>query len=132
MATKKFTPSFLQLLSRKSAAFLVLASIDLSAQVQISSAYSLPRAHPDCGFQEDCSLAFRIPHVGALLLCPIRSLFRIVGSSSSMDGGVLVPQLLVSDIVSHGAMGVMERSTYLRVTMVLRKTPKIDHSVSKI
>jgi hypothetical protein len=29
----------------------------------------------------------------ASLRCPIRSLFRIVGSSSSMDGGIIAPQL---------------------------------------
>ena len=41
------------------------------------------------GSQEDRPLAFLIPHLRALQRCPIRSLFRIVGSSGSMDGGIM-------------------------------------------
>lgn len=62
---------------------------NLSTQVQMSSAYSLPRAYPGFGSQEDCPLALLIPHLHVSLLCPIRSLFRIVGSSSSIDGGIM-------------------------------------------
>ncbi|WP_237713251.1 hypothetical protein, partial [Candidatus Regiella insecticola] len=62
----------------------------------MSSAYSLPCAYPDHGFQEDYSLAFKIPHLRVSLLCPIRSLFRIVGSSSSMDGGIRAPPLYLA------------------------------------
>ena len=59
-------------------------------QIQIPSAYLLPRAHLDRDFQENPLLAFWISHVCVLLLCPIRSLFRIVGSFSRMDGGIFL------------------------------------------
>ena len=52
--------------------------------------------YPEYGFQEDPPLTHWFPHLHALLLCPIRSLFRIVGSSSRMNGGIIsygVPQL---------------------------------------
>lgn len=76
--------------------FPVIANYDLSTQIQMSSAYPLPGTYPDYGFQEDPLLARRFPHFHALLLCPTRSLFRVVGSSSRMDGGImslLSPQL---------------------------------------
>jgi hypothetical protein len=63
----------------------------LSAPVQMSSAYSLPNAYPDYGFQEGRPLTPSSPHFRALLLCPIRSLFRIVGSLGSTSGGIIRP-----------------------------------------
>ena len=83
----------------------------------MSSAYSLPCAYPSFGSQEDRPLAFLIPHLRVLQRCPIRSLFRIVGSSGSMDGGInilLSTTALIGDFVSHRAWGAMEQPTDLR------------------
>ena len=62
----------------------------------MSSAYPLPATNPGYGSQEDPPLALWFPHFRASLLCPTRSLFRVVGSSSRMDGGITscrAPQL---------------------------------------
>ena len=53
------------------------------------SAYSLPCAYPSLGSQEDRPLTLLIPHLRVLLRCPIRSLFRTVGSPGSMGGGIM-------------------------------------------
>jgi hypothetical protein len=90
VTAKKLTPWLLPYLLYYG--FSHLTGVDKSrssTRVQMSSAYPLPGAYPDYGFQEDPPLAHRFPHLHALLLCPIRSLFRIVGSSSRMDGGII-------------------------------------------
>ena len=69
--------------------FPCISHHNLPTQVQMPSAYSLPRAYPGFGSQEDYPLTLLIPHLRVSLLCPTRSLFRIVGSSSSMDGGIM-------------------------------------------
>jgi len=79
----------------------------------MSSAYLLPGAYPDYGFQEDPLLTHKFPHLHALLLCPTRSLFRAVGSSSRMDGGIIsygVPQLFWRLRV---ARGIVEKQVIL-------------------
>ena len=84
-----------------------LASVDLSTRVQMSSAYPLPVAYPDYGFQEGPLLTLWFPHFRVLLLCPTRSLFRVVGSSSRMDGGIIsygVPQLSWRLRVARGSL----------------------------
>ena len=50
------------------------------------STYLLPSTYPAYGYQEDPLLALWFPHLRALRLCPPRSLFRGVGSSSRMEG----------------------------------------------
>jgi len=93
-------------LSSRCQPLAVIPHYDLSTQVQMSSAYPLPSAYPDCGSQEDLPLAFSIPHFRVSLRCPIRSLFRIVGSSSRIDGDIVTSLLsitaLMYDFVSHG------------------------------
>ncbi len=90
VTAKKLTPWLLPYLPYYG--FSHLTAVDKlrsSTRVQMSSAYPLPNTYPDYGFQEDPPLAHWFPHLHALLLCPIRSLFRIVGSSSRMDGGII-------------------------------------------
>src|SRR4029077_2381892 len=82
-------------------------SRSFKTQVQLVSTYSLPRAYPDNGSQETPPLACLNPHFHALLLCLVRSLFRTIGSSSRMDGGILtscrVPQLLLATSCRTGS-----------------------------
>lgn len=61
---------------------------------------------PSSGYQGDLLLTLWIPHFRALLLCPIRSLFRMVCSPSSMGGFIEASCLRetapIGDFVSHG------------------------------
>lgn len=87
--------------------FSRICKLQSSAQVQMSSAYPLPVAYPDYGYQEGPLLTLWFPHFRALLLCPTRSLFRVVGSSSRMDGGIIsygVPQLSWRLRVARGSL----------------------------
>jgi len=82
----------------------------LLLQVQMPSAYQLPQAYPVFCYQENRRFTPLIPHprVRGLLFLSA-SLFKIVGSSSSMDGGVFLKlkstTALIGDFVSHGVPG---------------------------
>lgn len=77
---------------------------------------------PEGDFSHDSSPTL----FGVSLLCPIRSLFRIVGSSSDMDGYLLIAILLFFSFrygavttlqatsCRTGLWGVMEQKTLLR------------------
>lgn len=84
---------------------LPLSHVTVSeAQVQISSAYQLPVTYLACmATRRIIHLRF-LSRISTSLLFPISSLFMIVGSSSSIDGGIFKKSAtaLIGDFVSHG------------------------------